>query len=218
MCVPLRAGLRDQDDESGQVPVLGSQSVAEPGAHAGPTRLLKPGLDEGHRRVVIDGVGVHGLDDGNVINDLSVVREQVADQRARLAVPAKLEQGGRDRQRVLPRGHPRNALSHANRSGKFRTHQIRQLRFVVEQIDLGGSTRLVKENHPLRPGRKVRQIAQTTGHGVDRSESGLSGKQARIQQRRQRRRTDARTGTAKKLAPRHRKPVFIPQTHGFTLW
>ena len=84
-------GLRQQHDERRQVLVLAAQSITEPRAHAWPAGLLEAGLDERDRRVVIDRLGVHRLDDGDVVDDLRGVREKLADPGAGLAVLGERE-------------------------------------------------------------------------------------------------------------------------------
>ena len=58
-----RLRLREHHDERRQVPILAAQAVADPRAHARPARLLAAALDERDRRIVIDRVRVHRLDD-----------------------------------------------------------------------------------------------------------------------------------------------------------
>ena len=87
----MRVGLRDQHDERRQILVLAAQTVADPRAHARPAGLLAAGLDEGDGRIVIDGVGVDRLDDGDVVDDLGGVRQQFAEPGAGLAVLAEFE-------------------------------------------------------------------------------------------------------------------------------
>ena len=86
-----RLRLREHHDERGQVPILAAQAVADPRAHAGTARLLAAALDERDRRIVIDRVRVHRLDDGDVVDDLGDVRQQLADPRAGLPVLLELE-------------------------------------------------------------------------------------------------------------------------------
>ena len=99
--------------------IFAAETVADPGSHAGPSRLHKTRLNESDRRVVIDRVGIDGLDDADVVDDLGGVRQQLTDPGSVLAGPRKLENGGRDRQRILAGGHAGNALALTNRIGKF---------------------------------------------------------------------------------------------------
>ena len=76
--------LRQEHDERRQRLVLAAETVTEPRAHARPARLLESGLDERDRRIVIDRVRVHRLDDGDVVDDLRRVGQELADPRAGL--------------------------------------------------------------------------------------------------------------------------------------
>ena len=84
-----RLRLREHHHEGRQVVILAAEAVADPRAHAGTPGLLAAALDEGDRRIVIDRVGVHRLDDRDVIHDLRRVRQQLADPRARIARAAR---------------------------------------------------------------------------------------------------------------------------------
>ena len=53
----------------------------------------------------------------DVVDDLRGVRQQFADPGAVLAGPRELEDGGRNRQRVLARGHAGDALALRMESG-----------------------------------------------------------------------------------------------------
>jgi len=61
-------------------------------------KLLRAGVHENLARRMIEGLGVHGFDDGDVIRDLGEMREEFRKFCAGLAVPGKLklwaEQGG----------------------------------------------------------------------------------------------------------------------------
>ena len=78
----LARALRDHRDERRQVLVLAPQAVADPRPHAGVAGLLVAGVHEGDRRVVVDRLGVHRLDDADLVGDRLHVRQQVADPRA----------------------------------------------------------------------------------------------------------------------------------------
>ena len=82
--------------------------------------------------IVVDRVGVHRLDDGDVVDDLRRVRQQLADPGAGLAVPAELELRSRHQQRRLPH-RLRDALPLAHRVGDLRALELRQRRLVVER-------------------------------------------------------------------------------------
>ena len=114
--------LRDQHDERRQVLVLAAQAVAEPGADARPAGELGAGLEEGDGRVVVDRLGVHRLDEAEVVGDLRGVRQQLADPRARLAVLGELEERRRDRESAPARRSCRSAAGPCgpSRAGRCR--------------------------------------------------------------------------------------------------
>jgi hypothetical protein len=50
-------------------------------------------FDEGNGRVVVDRVGIHRLDDGDVVDDLGRMRQQLAEPGADLPCCLKLKMG-----------------------------------------------------------------------------------------------------------------------------
>ena len=87
-------------------------------------------------RVVIDGVGVDGLDQRDVVDDLGRVRQQLADPLAALAVLLELELRRRDREPRLAAGHRGDALALADAVGQVLVEIFGQLRLVIPQVDL----------------------------------------------------------------------------------
>ena len=75
----------DQDDEAGQVLVLRAQAIGDPRAHRGPAVAGRAGVEEQLGRRMVELVGVHRLDDGDVVDDAAEVRPELADDRAALA-------------------------------------------------------------------------------------------------------------------------------------
>ena len=69
------AAPRSQNHEGRQLTVFAAQAVREPGAHGGTSRLLSPRLDQGHGRIVVDGVGMHRANDGQVVGYAGRVRQ-----------------------------------------------------------------------------------------------------------------------------------------------
>ncbi len=89
--LPAIAVTGEHHDKTGQVFVITAQAVAKPGAHAGPSRLLRAGLEEGHRRVVVDGIRMHGLDEAKLIHHFGRVGQQFAHPHAAFAVARKVK-------------------------------------------------------------------------------------------------------------------------------
>ena len=95
-------GLRaagDQHDEAGQVLVLGAQAVGDPRAHRRAARPRRAGEDQQLGRGVVELVGVHRVDEAQLVGHLGQVRHGVGKPEARLAVllerPPRAQQLGR---------------------------------------------------------------------------------------------------------------------------
>ena len=89
----LRAGvghLRREHDERRQVPVRRAQAVADPRADARPGERERAGVHAERRVVVVRVARVHRADQGDVVDLLAEVREQVADLDAALAARREL--------------------------------------------------------------------------------------------------------------------------------
>src|SRR5207237_2656373 len=133
------AALRDHNDKGRQVLILAAQAVTEPGAEAGAAWLLMARLNVGDGRVVVDRLGVHRLDDGDVVHDRAHVRQQLADPSATVTTRNKVKRGGHARKRLLKRRHAGHALAHAHGAGQFGAVVLAELRLVVEQVDVRGA-------------------------------------------------------------------------------
>ena len=104
-----------------------------------------PRLDEGDGGIVIDGVGVDGLDDGDVVDDFRGVGQQLADPGAGLVRSCwNLKMERRDGQGALAGGHAGDALAHADGAGQFGAGEFVERRLVIEEIDLRGPAGLVE--------------------------------------------------------------------------
>ena len=68
----------NQDRERRQVVIGEAQAVADPGADAGPARLLAARLHQRDCRIVVDGLGVHRVHDAQFIGDFRRVWQQEA--------------------------------------------------------------------------------------------------------------------------------------------
>ena len=163
--------LREEHDERRQVLVLAAEPVTEPRAHARTARLLKAGLDERDRRIVIDRFRVHRLDDGDVVHDLCRVRKQFADPRARLTVLRELERRLRDQQLRLPH-RLRDALPLPNGIRNLCALQLHERGLVVKCLELRRTAGLMQEDDALRLRREVRQPDQSAGLRIARLDRG----------------------------------------------
>ena len=76
---------------AGQVLRFAAQAVGRPGADARPAELLVARVHQDLARGVIEGVGDHRFDDGDVVDDCRQVRQQLRELRAALAMLGELE-------------------------------------------------------------------------------------------------------------------------------
>ena len=120
---------------------------------------------------MVDRVGVHRVDDTEIVRHLGQMRQQLAHPDAVLALAMELEHGRRDQLR-LAFGHRGHALPHADALGQRLFEQFPEVRLVVEQIDLTWRTGHEQEDDVLGPRRA---IAGRLGHAVLRQQRGQRG-------------------------------------------
>ncbi len=135
----LRLGicvLVQQHYERGKVFADRTKPIARPGADRRATGLLVTGLEERDRRIVIDRFGVHRIDDANVVRDLVVMRQHVADPLTTFAMLSERRNRRSRRKILLSRGHASQPLALANGIGQILTIQFGQRRLVIKRIDL----------------------------------------------------------------------------------
>ena len=148
---------------AGQILVLAAQAVTEPRAHARPARLLESGLDEGDRGIVIDRVGVHRLDERDVIDDL---RRCAAAARSPTSRSARAARTRKSTSRPASSACPivcGDALALADGVGNLRALVLGEARLVVERLELRRPAGLVQEDDALRLRREVRKRGEPAG-------------------------------------------------------
>ena len=110
------------------------------------------------------------------------VRQQLADPGAALAVLGELEHRRDARERLLPRRHAGDPLAHADRGGQLLAVVLRELRLVVEQVDVRRPARHEQVDHAL--GLRARSAAPAARRAwpADAIDASSAAKQAaRIQ-------------------------------------
>ena len=201
---PLPLGQRlavpgNHHDEGGQVLVDRPQPIGDPRAQARPARELKPGLRKRHRRIVIDLLGVHRLDEAQVVDHLGGVRQQLADPGARLPVLRELEDRLR---RPESSSAPRSSPSAAGRSGSSRAgrcHAVSRAPACSRTSRAATARRPGTDRSPAWPSAQSAAVRQTAGRAV---RPARLRQQVELQQLRQGGRTDADAGL-----PRNRRRV-----------
>ncbi len=119
------------------------------------------GANIGHGRVVVDRLGPHAFDDGQLIDNLGSPGQQLADPGAGLAILLELVLRGGDGKAGLAARHRRQALTGANRIRQILVEENIHLRLVVEEVHLRRALVHEQVDGPLRLGCEVRQAGQT---------------------------------------------------------
>ena len=212
--------LGDHDHECRQVAVLVTQTVGQPGAQTGPPRDLRAGQEKGDGRIVIDGLGMHGPDEAEVVGDLGGPGQELADPGSRLAVLGELVDGRSHGKAALLGGHAGEALTLADGLGQFLAAAGGQGRLVVEQVHLGGASRLEQPDHPLGRGGEVGQGCESGKRSRSGSVSGAPGSlKIFLEQRPQGGGPDSGGGGAEEVAPGLHQSISLPGIHvGVTPW
>lgn len=149
--------LIEQNDKRGQVRALRPKPIARPRAEGRPAGLLMAGLEKRDCRVVVDRLRKHRLDDADVVGNLVMKWQQIADPLPTFAVLPKRRDRVGGRKRTLPRGHSREPLAHTDRIGQVVAAELLERGLVVKRIDLRRRPRLEEINHPLGLGPEMDQ-------------------------------------------------------------
>ena len=144
---------------------------------------------------MVNGVGMNGLDQGDVIHNFGRVSQEGTHPAAALSVLCKRVLGWCDGKFGLTTGHRGNAIAEKILRKIF-VKLLYQFRLVIPCIELGGPAIHVKIDHRLGPRWKVGQLWK---RGMDPLFVSLA-LQFPGHQRGHRQATQANTDAAKKLA------------------
>ena len=124
---------------------------------------------------MVDRVGVHRLDDAEVIDHFRGPRQQFADPCAGLAVLVEFEDRRRERKARLPGGHAGEALAlFLEPAVEILLEALFQLRLVVEQIELRRRADQRDVDHAFRLRGDLRQHAVDAGQAFRGGDSALA--------------------------------------------
>ena len=188
---------RDEHDERRQVIVHAAEAVVGPCAHARATRQLTAGLEEGDRRVVVDGLGVHRAHDADLVSDAADVGQQFADLGAGLAVTGEFESARLAGEAGLRGHHARDALAAADGVGQVFVELPFELGLGIQQVEVRRSAGLKEADDALGLGSEVRQAGQS----VDVRVGGGAGRSAPAEQMGEGAGAEAEAGLLQELAP-----------------
>ena len=185
-----------QDDKPRQVGRLAADAVGDPGAHRRPAELAAAGVHEQLGGRVVEQRGLAGGHDAQVVDHAGGVRQQVADPGAALAVAPKRAAGAEQLDAVAA-AHEGEALALDVALRDRLAAELLQLRFVVEQLELGGPAGHEQENDVPGLGRDLPAAQHARPRG---------GRRGRMQPflRHQRRQGDAAQAQA---APAEKVPA-----------
>jgi hypothetical protein len=113
--------------------------------------LLIAGLEERDARLVVDRLGVHRVDEADLVRHRAGVRQQLGEPHSVLAVgmPREAEHAGSDRKARLARGHARQPLTIAHGIRQILIKARAQPGLVVVQIEVARRTLHVHVDHAL---------------------------------------------------------------------
>lgn len=188
-----RAAL--EDDETRQIVALAPQTVSHPRAHARPPKLSAASVHEQLGGSVIEQLGFAGLDDRQLIHDLGGMGQQVADRRPAVAV--LLETPLRRQQIVAVAAiHEGKSLAFGEARRNGLAVQLRELRLVLEHLELRGAARHEQKNHAFGRWSEVGRLGgERVAEPKRRSGCAASG-----HQRSQCQRSDADAAAAEEMA------------------
>ena len=138
-----RLRARTHGDEAGQILVLGAQAISQPRSHAGTSRLQMPDVHHHHRTGMFRRVGMHRMDETEIIDHFCHVRKYLTDPSTALTMLSK-------RIWRWHQSHFRVAQRLAINRLRPLTRVFGNLRFVVERVDLRRPSRHKQLNHVLR--------------------------------------------------------------------
>ena len=156
------------------------------------------GLEKRDRRIVIDGLGVHRLDEAQLVRDLRRVRHQLADPRAGLAVLRELNSDGATGKLVCVAVMPVSRWPCRIESGSSVARRSLSFGLWSNRSICDGAPGLEKVDDALGLGREVRQA----GHPA------LCA-QILLEQRCERGHPQARAGSFEEVPSRHHSFVTV---------
>ena len=161
-----RLAAAGEHHEPGQVLVLGAQSVGRPGAQRRAAELGGARVQEELGGGVVELVGLHRLDHGEVVDHPRQVLPDLAQLRAGLAVAGELERRAQHVGHARDEGEP---LPLEQLVGAGLAVVLAERGLVVEEVELAGRARHVQVDDVLDPRGQGRRPAARAGcPGLDR--------------------------------------------------
>jgi hypothetical protein len=138
-CLAARVALAgDEHHKVGQIVLSVPQSVVEPGPHAWFASLSVAGGEHVPGGAVVELIGLHPFDEGQLIDDFGQRRQQLAHRRSALAVLLELEGTP---QKLLGAAHECQPLIGEQFWRYVLPVQFGEFGFVIEEIELRGAAK-----------------------------------------------------------------------------
>ena len=166
-----------------EVGIVRAQGQGHPGADRGAAGELGARLDEGDRRVVVDGLRGEAAHDAEPVREPRGVGQQLAELRSALAVALEGEGRAHQGQGGLVRGHGGQPLALADAGGQVLSLALEQQRLVVEQLQLARPAALEQPHDPTRAGRVVEDLLGAKDRREPQAEEARSGCPQRVASR-----------------------------------
>ena len=205
----LVGGFGDQHHEGGQIFVEAPQAITHPRPDARTSRHLIARLHGANGRLVVDGLGVHGTDEAQVIGHLARPGQHLGVHPEAIGAHlAEAELRWRDGESGLTGGHGGQSLAVAHRLRQVLVVPLLHLGLVVPEVRLGRPTHHVQVDDVLGLGRKLRRPEIGTRTHVGQTTSGRP-----TEQRGQRRVTHEVLAAAEEVSAVLERSEFLEEVH-----
>ena len=101
-----RLAAAGEDDKAGQILVFRAQAVGGPGAQARAAEQLRAGVQQKLRRGVVELLGVHRLDDRDIVEHVRQMLPDLAEPRAARSMLREFERRAEHLRHALDKGEP----------------------------------------------------------------------------------------------------------------
>jgi hypothetical protein len=145
---------------------------------------------------MVEGIGLHRLDDGDIVHHLGEMRQQLAQLRPALAMAAELVLRRHERAVGVDEGRPIALEQLGWRQLAIPFHQFG---LVIEQFEMARRAGLEEVDHALRLGGEVGELGRQGVHQAVAAEG--AGPDHVLEQRAQRDRAQSHAALAEEPAP-----------------
>ena len=143
---------RNQHDKPGQILILRAEAIGHPRSQRRTSRPWRTRQQQQLRRRVVELIRIHRVDNTKVVRHGVQVRNRIGQPLSALAVARPRARAAHQFRRA---GRKREFLSLHKLIRTILPVALHQLRFVIEEVEIGRRPGEVEINHPLRLGREM---------------------------------------------------------------